>query len=842
MRQFGLISRRGQGPAIPLRGVEIGGEVTLSQARISLRQRYRSEEADPVEAIYTFPVPGDAVLTGFAMTVGERRVEGVVKEREEAFRTYDDALLEGHGAALLDQERQNIFTAQVGNLLPGEEIIIEIEYIQRLLAEEGALRLCVPTVVAPRYIPGVPQGSRTGHGLADPTDAVPDADRISPPLFRGTSSYSLKLALLLRLGEGIAVESPSHRVAIHREEGGLRVGFAAKEEALDRDLVLQIRAVEAPLLAGLSCHRRGPDEGVFALTVVPDLYTGGAERKGREVVFLIDTSGSMGGTSMDEAKGALRLCLRHLQAGDRFNIVAFASSHHGFSVGLTPFTDASLKAADRWVAGLRAAGGTEMLAPLLEAMKSLQDGILVLLTDGQVGNEDEVLREVLGARRGTRVYTFGIGMAPSDLLLRELAKRTSGGVEFIHPGEKIDEKVTSTFARATAERVTAVKVSFGEAAVQELAPITLPDLVDGEVWSLMGRYGKAEEGRVRMEGVRNGEPWSLEIPFHFPEEANNPLLLRSWAAEKVRDLEAFAVTGRREEVMKDRIVALAVAHGLASRYTSFVLVETRTGARNVPGMPATRVVPVSAPAGWVVPQALGRAGEISFDAIASYPTRERAGTLDQVRLMMRGNPDIHRSPSPQSPSRPFGAPSPVRASPSKSPPKAPLRGLLEKARMALTSPMASREKAEKKEGESSHPDRAAALPPSRRPVETPESILALQLASGLWEEEGKDGGGVGERLRATAQALLALHRLGITTSHPVHGVPVRKAVEAVLEVISQDLSPWEKRALLAAWLVAGGKRTRGEVEARLKNRGIPAEGEPVLEEESVAEWLGREVG
>ena len=187
--------RRTDGGGSPLRGVAVAGEVYGGHAAVTVRQRYHNTEPHPVEAVYTFPLPSDATLVGFAMVCEGRRIDGMVQEREEAFRRYDDALTAGHGAALLEQERANVFTASVGNLLPGEETLVEVQYVQRLRADEGALRWVIPTLVAPRYIPGTPQGDRTGDGWAEPTDRVPDADRITPRI--GATEYGLTLGLLI---------------------------------------------------------------------------------------------------------------------------------------------------------------------------------------------------------------------------------------------------------------------------------------------------------------------------------------------------------------------------------------------------------------------------------------------------------------------------------------------------------------------------------------------------------------------------------------------------------------------------------------------------------------------
>ncbi|HZI13554.1 MAG TPA: VIT domain-containing protein, partial [Myxococcus sp.] len=221
--QAGLFTS--EGARVPLQGVEVTGELLGGHARVRVRQRYRNDERRPVEAVYTFPLPSDGTLSAFSMTCAGRRVEGVVKEREEAFRTYDDAVTAGHGAALLDQERPNVFTAQVGNLLPGEETVVEVEFLQAVTAEEGSLRWMLPTLVAPRYIPGAPTGDRTAHGHAEPTARVPDADRITPPI--GQVHYGLRMDLLVDLGREVVVESPSHAITVNRETGTRqRVAFS----------------------------------------------------------------------------------------------------------------------------------------------------------------------------------------------------------------------------------------------------------------------------------------------------------------------------------------------------------------------------------------------------------------------------------------------------------------------------------------------------------------------------------------------------------------------------------------------------------------------------------------
>ena len=843
MTTYGLATTDGR--SIPLRGVEVEGEVLGAHARVRVRQRYRNEGRAPVEAVYTFPLPADATVSAFTMTCEGRTSEGVVKEREEAFRAYDDAVVAGHGAALLDRERSNVFTATVGNLLPGEETVIEVEYLQRVQADEGALRWMIPTLVAPRYIPGAPDGDRTAHGEAAPTDRVPDADRITPPRVRDVP-YGLRLDLVFDLGREVRVESPSHAIATEREGSRVRVRFHQDEVALDRDVVLTARGVDegAAPTRSLVAHRAPGADGYFALGFVPDLWSLGAEASRRAcVVFLVDVSGSMEGDSIREARAALKLCLRHLRAGDVFNIIAFSSGHTAFAKGPTEFSQQRLDAADRWVDALRADGGTELMAPLLEAVKSAPGGVVVLLTDGQVGNEDEILRATLQARgdRGARVCSFGIGTNVSDALLRDLARDTGGAVEFIHPGERIDEKVVAQFSRAVAPRIADVTVRFTGVDVGEVAPARAPDVVDGVPWSLFARYTAGGAGHAELTGTYDAKPFTLQLPLDLPEEVTRPAVAKLWAAERIRDLDDVRVEGRRADAMKKRITELSVEHGVASRYTSFVVIERRSGERRASGMPETQVVPVGMPAGWdmferddaaparsmrkskkrapvtygaIPPGAFGGhgGGPVTPPPMAAPSPRPAAPASWDIPTFAREEaPKLQRA----APGRASNAPARHRDAAKAAAPEADAYAADDLEIESLAAPAEAAMDFLEMEQE------RAAPPPAHGKGRADDlgSLFARQLASGLWDDASL---GPASELRTHQATFAVLRRLfaeGVDTSHPLYGAPLKKALETLAVVTVADAGLAE-RLLGLALLLASGARTRSLLLTAIRRAGL----------------------
>ncbi len=392
----GLVGRSAAGASpVPLRGVHIDARAQGPCMQVAVRQHYVNREAIPIEAVYVFPLPEGAAVCGFSARVGEQEIEGRVEGREQAFTTYDDALIDGRVAMLLDQERPNVYTVSLGNLAPGANAWIEVRYVQLLVDEGAGYRFLFPTTVSPRYAPAEDQ---KGVGRTP-------AEVVNPPV-QWRVPYGLDLEVKLAMESEIrALESPSHPISVESSGRTGRVRLARREAALDRDFVLKVRLAE-PHRPRAVVERDASGALAVSLAFQPSFE---AEEAPCEAIFLIDRSGSMDGSSIEEAARALQLCLRSLTPGSRFNVVGFGSSFQQLFPESRPYDEASLALATAHVSGLRAdLGGTEILAPLEAILKApTRPGLprqLFVLTDGQVSNTEAVIRLVRRHSADTRVF------------------------------------------------------------------------------------------------------------------------------------------------------------------------------------------------------------------------------------------------------------------------------------------------------------------------------------------------------------------------------------------------------------------------------------------------------
>ena len=592
-----------QGQRVPLRGVRIDVRATGVAARVTVAQRYENREKVPVEAVYSFPLEESSAVCGFEVEIGGKKVVGRVGEREAAFEKYDRAMAEGHGAFLMDQDRPNIFTASVGNLLPGQEAVVRISYVTELEQSGDAIRLLIPTTISPRYIP--PEEIKK----MDPAEL----DHIAPPTVLGGVPYGLELSVEMQAPADVReVSCPSHPASVSMSGRTVKVALMGQNIQLDQDFVLNV-ALARPHEASAVVARDGDGVRAVMVNLFPDLS--GIQRGPCEFFFIIDRSGSMEGPSIQQARAALLLALRSLEEGDRFNIVGFGSRYDPMFRDSVLYSQQSLDEAVRKVERMKAdLGGTELLQPLQFATGAPLSGELprqiVLLTDGQVGNETQCIELATAHAARCRLFTFGIGHGVSEHLLRSLARATGGQAEFIHPNERIEPKVMKQFRRMASANLRNVRVEWGGLKTDLLAPSEIPPLFDGDRLTLYARVIGGAPTEVAV--VADSPKGELRFPVKVDLEraVDDPAIPVLMARKAIQELEegrgmarGSAQTNRKDKAVNAHILELALRYQLMSSVTSFVAVEERPAGEQT--QPAElRRIPVALTKGW------GGAGEV----------------------------------------------------------------------------------------------------------------------------------------------------------------------------------------------------------------------------------------
>lgn len=623
--------------AIPLEHVDVRASIAGAQARVTVTQRYRNHEPQPVEAVYVFPLDERAAVCGFSAVVNGVRYDGVVKPREEAFATYDDALAEGHGAFLLDEERPDIFSASVGSIVPGSVVELELTYVTELMFEGDALRFTLPTTVAPRYAPAE---DRIGVGR-------PDSEALNPPNLMEVP-YGLSFQAIVTPATLVRrIESPSHPVAIEVGPDAATVTLSQQDAALDRDVILLIGLADASQ-PQIVLERDHEGRVAAAVTMRP---TFSIELAAADVVFVVDRSGSMQGSSIEQVRNALQLCLRSLVAGSSFNIVGFGSNIEALFDECRPYDESSLTAASRHVEAMEASlGGTEIL-PALEFVlgqprRSERTLQLVVLTDGEVTNTDAVIDLVRRHTSRARVFTFGIGRTASQHLVTGLSRAGRGAAEFIHPGERLEAKIVRQFARILSPALTDVRLEWAGVRSTQVPEVCSPVFANEPVRA----YAWIDElaaGTVTLRANASTGPlsWSLDID---PAAVTSGRLVGTLAARaRIRELEeggqwtpsrGSRQRDRRDERVVGDILQLATRYGLASRETSWVVVEKREVATTEPAL--LRRVPIAIASGW--------GG--SDDALARLTGRQLDMALTgEFSFLLATKAEVVREPSEQAP-------------------------------------------------------------------------------------------------------------------------------------------------------------------------------------------------
>ncbi len=576
---------------VPLEHTEVRIRADGLVAQVEVEQTFRNPYDRKIEAVYLFPLPTGAAVNDLEIQIGERVVKGDIAKKEDAKATYVKARKAGFVATLLTQERPNLFTQNLANLEPGARVLVRLRYVETLAYADGAYEIVFPMVAGPRFVPAA---AKTAAG----------ADSVQPTVLPEGLRSSHDIGLTVDIDAGVplrGVASTSHRIVESKGDAPsrTRVTLAAGDTIPNKDFVLRYDvAGDAPQMAVLAHRAGGTAEGSFFLTLQPPRDVAPAAVTAREIVFVLDTSSSMRGRPLAKARELVRQMLTTLGPDDTFQMVRFADSASALGPAPIASKPKNVEYALAWMDALSAGGGTAMTEGIAAALDFPHDParlrLVVFVTDGYVGNEDEILATVHARLGDARLYSFGVGTAVNRYLLEEMAAFGRGGVQVVRPDEDTTAAVGKFLARVARPVLTDVRIDWGGLAVADVTPAAVPDLFVGQPIVVAGHYARAGAAKIVVHGRAGGRDVQFEVAVDLPERAERPAIATVWARARIAELARQEIRGA-SAATREEITRIALAHRLMSPYTAFVAVDR---SRTTAGGEAKKVaVPVEVPDG-----------------------------------------------------------------------------------------------------------------------------------------------------------------------------------------------------------------------------------------------------
>ena len=571
-----VVRHEGRAVDLPLAHTDVRLRVDGFLVDATVTQRFTNPYATKIEAVYLFPLPTGAAVGEMTIAIGGRTIRGSIQERHKAEQIYEAGRAKGFVAALLTQERPNLFTQTIANLEPGAAVEVTLRYVERLTYSDDSYQLVFPMVAGPRYdgpsAPALPIGTRSAHDIA----------------------------LAVELDAGVPIQeltSPSHRLTIARpSRSRAEIHLDAGDTIPNKDFVLRYHvAGKTPTLGVLGYRDRG--DGSFLLVAQPPAPAPDLAIAPREIVFVLDTSSSMRGAPLAKAKEVIRTALTRLRADDTFQIVRF--DDRASALGPAPIASKprNVQLTLDWLARLDAGGGTELATGIAAALAVPHDParlrIVAFLTDGYIGNEDQILASVGEHLGDSRVFCFGVGSAVNRYLLEEIAGIGRGTAQFVRPDEDTIAAVDAFERRIDAPVLTDVSVDWGGLAVADVVPRAIPDLFVGQPLVVTGHYTRAGTGTVTVRGKQGGRDVRFAVHVDLPDrDAARPAIATVWARDRIAELSRRLVR-KADAAAEHEILGLALANHLLTKYTAFVAVDDSHVTK--PGEDKRVVVPVDVP-------------------------------------------------------------------------------------------------------------------------------------------------------------------------------------------------------------------------------------------------------
>jgi Ca-activated chloride channel homolog len=584
---------------LPLKHTDVQAAIAGYIATVDVTQQYHNPYESKIEAVYVFPLPENAAVNEFLMTVGERKIRGIIREREEAEKIYQEAKSQGYVASLLTQERPNIFTQSVANIEPGKQIDINIRYFNTLAYDDGWYEFVFPMVVGPRFNP---PGSTDGVGAVGRGSAGASGQKTEVQYLKPDERSGHYISLSVAIDAGVAIEkidSRNHVIEVKKsspEKAEVRLGRL--DAVPNKDFVLRYQVAGETVKSAIMTHR-DKHGGFFTMMVYPPKDLNNLKRKPMEMIFVLDCSGSMNGRPIEQAKAAAERTLRLLEPDDTFQIIRF--SNNASQLGPKPVIASAdnVRRGLDYLKSLQGEGGTMMIEGIKAALDFPHDEkrlrFVSFLTDGYIGNEAQIFGEIHKRLGATRIFSFGVGSSVNRYLLDGMARMGKVAVAYLGLNDSGADVMNRFFERISHPAMTDVSIDWGGMKVEDIYPKRVPDLFVGRPVVVTGRFSGKGSTTVRIKGQAGDKAREVTIPVNLGDAtATHTGLAAVWARMKIAELSQQAIMEPGEK-WPGQIKAVALEYGLMSSYTAFVAVDSLTKTAGDTG--TTVAVPVPVPDG-----------------------------------------------------------------------------------------------------------------------------------------------------------------------------------------------------------------------------------------------------
>ncbi len=578
----------------PLKHTDVRARIDGYIATVDVQQQYVNPFDTKIEAVYVFPLPENAAVNEFVMTVGDRVIRGIIREKEEAKQIYESAKSQGYVASLLEQDRPNVFMQKVANIEPGKQVDIGIRYFHTLAYTDGWYEFVFPMVVGPRFNP---PGSTDGIGAVARGDRNASGQKTEIQYLSPDERTGHDISLRVELDAGVRIEkvdSINHKVAIDSPEASRTVVSIQDADRIpNKDFVLRYKVAGDTLKSAVIAQRDSKGGGYFALMLYPPTSTEQLARRPVDLCFTLDVSGSMSGAPIEQSRAAMRAALGMMREDDTFNIIRFAGGTDQFAASSVQATPENIRSAQRFIDNMNAGGGTMMLEGIRRSLnQSVEENrvrYVCMMTDGFIGNEKEIIQATRQMRGATRVFGFGVGSSPNRYLLDGMSRAGAGAVAYLSLNEKGEDVMRPFFERISRPALTEIEVDASGLKGAQINPFKVPDVYVGRAVVVTGRF-EGEGGSITVRGRADGQ--IISKTFEIKPTTEGTAIASVWARQRIASLCDAAMFDDAKIDLPKEIKSIALNYSLMSDYTSFVAVDSTHRTEGSTGVTVQQPVPV----------------------------------------------------------------------------------------------------------------------------------------------------------------------------------------------------------------------------------------------------------